>query len=56
MFSGQEQILDQMGTITLAKDGLKLYNDVDSGKSSRWYLLSIFSAWTVKEKNIEDFE
>jgi len=34
MFSGQEQILDQMGTITLAKDGLKLYNDVDSGKSS----------------------
>lgn len=37
MFSGQEQILDQMGTITLVKDGLKLYNDVDSGKSSKWF-------------------
>lgn len=36
MYSGQEQILDQMGTITLAKDGLKLYNDVDSDFTSTW--------------------
>lgn len=34
MFSGQEKILDEMGTITLAKDALKLYSDVDPGKYS----------------------
>ena len=42
MFSGQEKILDEMGTITLAKDALKLYNDVDPGTSSYFLILNNF--------------
>ena len=42
MFSGKEKILDEMGTITLAKDALKLFNDVDPGTFSYFLILNNF--------------
>ena len=47
MFSGQEKILDEMGSITLAKDALKLYNNVDPGTSSYFLILNNFYDWWV---------